>query len=821
MRKFDGPSIDEPPSGRVQFRLAKPPIGNPDMTSPTAGPDASVPETETEVSGYVGRPLRRVEDARLLTGNGGYTADLDLPGQAHAVFVRSPHAHALITAIDGDAARAADGVLGVICGADLEAADIGPIPSLNGTPPYQVLNADGSALPDASQPALAVGRVRFVGEPVAMIVAETRAQATDAADLLEITYEPLPAVASIETALQADAPKLWPDLADNRTLDWQSGDAADTEDRLGQAAHLVELEVAFPRAMAVFMEPRGAIASFDADSGRYTLHAGCQSSHRQRGLLSKILGIPEDQVRVIVPDTGGGFGARGTVYPEFVALLHGTRSLGRPVKWIAERSESFLTDTQARSQKIVGRLALDADGQFLALQVAATWCHGAYFATRAAFVLVGAMPPMICGTYHIPACHFSLQGVCANLPPIAAYRAVARAEANYLLERLIDHAAERSGFDPVALRRRNLIAQDEMPWTTAAGATYQPARFEHALDQGLAAIDHSGFPARRAGSSERGRLRGLGLALFVISAGGEPDESAEIRVNGDGSVRLLVGTQDFGMGHATVFGQVVADRLGLSPDQVTVLDGDSDLIPLGRGAHGSRSMRIGGGAIVKSVETVIERGRAIAAEMMEAASSDIAFEAGDYVIQGTDRRVGLIQTAAEAERLGAPLGAHETFQTQAPAYPSGCHLCEVEIDPETGRVSLERVVSVIDPGRVINPLIVEGQVHGGLAQGLGEALVERVVYDPASGQLLSGSFMDFALPRADDLPNFVSQLDPVDCPDNPLGVKGVGEAGTAGAPAALVNAVLDALRPAGVDKIDMPLTPERVWQALAGRPEAA
>ncbi len=765
--------------------------------------------------GIIGQPVRRVEDLRFLTGGGRYTADLDVPGQAHAALVRSPHAHALVRSIDSRAARDVEGVLGVYDSADLRAAGIGPLPSLTGTPPFQVVNADGSALPEASQYPLASGRVRHVGEAVAMVVAETLAQARDAAELLDIAYEPLPAVTTIEAALAPDAPKLWPELPDNRTLDWQSGDRAETDRSLQGADHLVELEVEFPRAIIAFMEPRAAIASYDTASGRYTLQAGCQSAHRQRWLLARILGVTEDEVRVIVPDTGGGFGARGTVYPEFVALLHAARVLGRPVKWVAERGESFLTDTQARGQRITGTLALDRDGRFLALRVAAVWCHGAYFATRSPYVLVGAMAPMICGAYRIPVSHFTLDGVCANTTPIASYRAVARAEANYLIERLIDAAAQRCGFDPIALRRRNLIAPADMPWTSATGAVYPPARFEQTLDLGLDAIGWPGFEARRKDSAARGLLRGFGVAIFVISAGGEPTEAAEIQVEEDGRVLVHVGTQDFGMGHDTVFAQVVADRLGVTPDAVGVVDGDSDLIATGGGAHGSRCMRIGGGAVVKSAEAVIEHGRRIAADMMEAAPADIGFESGDYVIRGTDRRVSLFETARHAKTLGTALAAHEVFQIQAPAYPSGCHLCEVEVDPETGLVSLARVVSVVDPGRVINPLIVEGQIHGGLAQGLGEALLEQVVYDPASGQLLSGSFMDFALPRADDLPAFTALLDPVESEDNPLGVKGVGEAGTAGAPAALLNAVLDALGPAGVTEIDMPLTPHRVWRALA------
>ncbi len=773
--------------------------------------------------GFVGQPLPRLEDEPFLTGGARYTADLALPDQAHAVVLRSPHAHAEIAGIELAAARRAQGVLGVYAAADLQAAGIGPIPSLTRTPPYRVENADGSELPEASQYPLATDRVRYVGEPVALIVAETLAAARDAAERIEVDYRVLRAVTDAEAALAAGAPRIWPELASNRSLHWQAGDPAVVAERLQAAAEVVELEVDYPRAIIAFMEPRAALASYDPAAGRYTLRAGCQSGHAIRAVLAGILGVGEPALRVIVPDVGGGFGARNMVYPEFVLALFAAKALARPVKWVAERSESFMTDAQARSQRLSGTLGLDADGRFVAIRVAASWRHGGYLASRSAFVLVHWMAPMICGPYRIPAHHFTLDGVFTNTAPISAYRGIARAEVSYLLERLVDAAARQSGIDRIELRRRNLITPEEMPWRSPTGAVYPRTDFGRNLDLGLEAIDWHGFPARRAAAEKDGRRRGIGVSVYLENAGGVPSEAAkasefaQIRVNGAGDVLLHVGTQDFGMGHATVFAQVAADALGLEPAAVKVVDGDTDLIAIGFGAYGSRCARIGGGAVVQSARAVIEQGKGLAAELMEAAAADIDFEGGHYLIRGTDRQIGLFEVARAAEARGRPLLAAETYQAQGPSYPSGCQLAEVEVDPATGKVTLLRHVMVADPGRVLNPLIVEGQLHGGIAQGVGQALLERVVYDPASGQLLSGSFLDFTLPRADDLPMLTTRFNPVVAADNPLGVKGIGEGPTTGSPPAVVNAVLDALAPDGVTALDMPLTPERVWRALTRR----
>jgi carbon-monoxide dehydrogenase large subunit len=769
---------------------------------------------------FVGQPLPRLEDELFITGRARYTADINLPGQAHAVVLRSPHSHAEIVGIRLAAAQGAPGVLGVYCAADLQAAGIGPIPSLTRTPPYRVENADGSDLPEASQYPLATDRVRYVGEPVALIVAATPADARDAAELVEIDYRVLPPVIDIEAALAEAAPRIWPELASNRSLHWQAGDLATVTEALKAAAHVVELEVDYPRQIVAFMEPRAALASYDPATGRSTLHAGCQSGHAIRRVLAEILSLSEAALRVVVPDVGGGFGARNMVYPEFVLALFAARALGRPVKWVAERNESFTTDGQARSQRLRGALGLDADGRFVAIRVAATWRHGGYLASRSAFVLVHWMAPMICGPYRIPRHHFSLEGVFTNTAPVSAYRGIARAEITYLLERLVDAAARQAGIDRIELRRRNLIAPDEMPWRSPTGAVYSRAEFRHILDLGLESIDWPGFPKRRAAAAARDRLRGIGLSIYIENAGGVPSEAAQaaefaqIRVSGAGDVVLYVGTQDFGMGHATVFAQVAADVLGLEPAAVKVIDGDTDLIATGFGAYGSRCARVGGGAVVQSARTLIELGKGLAAELMEAAAADVEFADGHYGIRGTDRRIALFEVARAAESHGEPLLAAETYQTKGPTYPSGCQLAEVDVDPATGKVTLIRYVMVADPGRMLNPLIVEGQLHGGIAQGIGQALLEQVIYDPASGQLLSGSFMDFALPRADDLPAFTTAFNVVPAEDNPLGTKGIGEGPTTGSPPAVVNAVLDALAAEGITALDMPLTPERVWQAL-------
>lgn len=763
---------------------------------------------------YIGKPLPRFEDLRFLTGQGSYSDDLSEPGQVFAVMVRSPHAHAVVEGIDLDDARSAHGVLAVYAAADLQEAGVEAIPSFTRTPPFQVLNADGSEMPLASQYPLAIDRVRYVGEPVAMVVAETADQARDGAERVMVAYRELDAVVDIDSARADGSAQLWSDAPGNQSSHWETGDGNAVDQAFAGAAHIVNLTVDYPRVIIAFMEPRACLASHDPKSGRFLLQAGCQSAHRLRDVLAMTLGIETDLLRVVVPDVGGGFGARSNVYPEFVCALHAARDLARPVAWTSDRSEAFLADTQARSQRVQATLGLDVNGIITGLRVSSDWWHGAYVSPRSIYVLANWMGPLIGGNYHVPACHFSCRGLFTNTAPIAAYRGVSRTEAIYVMERLMDAAARQTGFDRIGLRRRNMIALEDMPLTTPTGLAFGRADFHGNFDRALDTIDFAGFGERQAEAASAGKLRGIGVTPFVLGAGGVPDEFAEIHLHGSGAVSVLVGTQDFGMGHETAFSQVVADRFGGEPDKVTLVQGDTDLIAAGAGGQGSRCMRIGGGAIMLASDAVLKKALDLAGDLLEAAPTDLAFEAPDFVVKGTDRRIGLSKVAAHAESEGSPLQAGETFVTTAPSFPNGCHACEVEIDPETGQLKIERFVSVVDPGEVINPLIVRGQMHGGVSQAIGEAVVEKVVYDRETGQLSSGSLMDYALPRADDVPNFTTIFNPFPGDDNPLGVKGVGEAGTVGSQATIVNAALDALSRRGVETIDMPLTPETIWRAL-------
>ncbi len=766
----------------------------------------------------IGAPAPRVEDRAFLTGAGRFTADLSLPGQAHAAVVRSPHAHAVLGEIDPAGALALPGVLAVYTAADLRAAGVRALPTGAGEP---LPEGDvRRAIADAPQYPLAGDRVRFAGEAVAFVVAETEAAAVEAAELVAVDYDPLPALGTIDDALADSAAAIWEGAPGNRSFAWAAGDAAATEAAFAAAHRIVAQDIAFTRSTIAFMEPRGALADF-AD-GRFTLYAGSQSGHVLRAIIADCLGIGREDLRAIVPETGGGFGARNLVYPEFVVALFAARALGRPVRWIASRSEAFLTDTQARSQNLHARMALDAEGRIAAIELKADWWHGAYWVNRAPHVIVTWMAPMICGPYRIPAYRFEIGGVFTNTAPIAAYRGIARAEATLALERLIDRAARETGIDRAELRRRNLIPLADMPWESPTGARYQRNDFFGSLDAGLARIGWDGFAERRAASAARGLRRGRAVTTYIENAGGALVEYADLRVEApepesgpeDGRVRALVGSQDCGMGHATVFGQILAGLLGVPQDRIVVEDGDTDRIPQGGGSHGSRTMRIGGGAVYNGALSLIEAARPAAADLLEAAAADIGFSGGAYRVRGTDRAVSLFAVAAEAERRGAPLRIEERFEAPGMSYPSGCHLCEVEVDPETGRVRIDRYVVVSDPGAVINPLLAAGQLHGGVAMGVGQALTENTVYEAGTGQLLSGSFMDFCLPRADDMPPVDTVFNPVEGDDNPLGVKGIGEGPTAASPPTVINAVLDALAGDGVTALDMPLTPHAVWRAL-------
>ena len=761
------------------------------------------------ITRQVGASIKRKEDRRFLTGQGSFTDDIRLPNQAHAVVVRSPHAHARIRRIEVAAARAAPGVLLVLTAADVKGDIVRTIPSFSKTPPFDVVVA-----PEAEQSALAMDMVRYVGEPVVFVVAESAEIARDAADRVVVEYDPLEPVVDIARALAPGAPTVWDDVPNNVSFAWERGDAAAVHSVLARAAHVARVAVVNNRVTPLFLEPRSALAEFDAARERWTLRLGCQSAHGMRALLCHMLDVAPGRLRVIVPDTGGGFGARGGVYPEYPLLLVAARRLGRPVKWTAQRTESFLSDYQARDHVLRGELGVDETGRFTAMRVRADWRHGAYFTSRNVWVMVHYFPPTLGGPYRIPLAHVSLRGVFSHTTPLAAYRGIGRIEANYLTESLIEAAARETGIDRIELRRRNLVGPDNLPWTTPGGAVLTSSAFDASMARALEFSDWHEFPERRRASERAGRLRGIGLAMYVENDGSTPTEFAEIEATSGGRVVVRVGTQDFGMSHDTVFSQIAADALGVPLDLVDVVFGDTDQVLRGAGSHGSRSARMGGGAVVGSSRKLVELGRELAAELLEAGAADITYDAGRFTVVGTDRGVGLFEIAVDASRRGERFLAQSDFVTAGDAHASGCHVCEVVVDPEDGTLTLERHVIVGDVGRAINPLVVHGQMHGGAAQGVGQALMEGVLHDPDSGQLRSGSLMDYAIPRADDLPPMLVELDESVEADNPLGVKGAGENATTGAPAAVMNAIRDALHAAGANHVDMPATAQQIWQAL-------
>ena len=763
-------------------------------------------------SGWIGRRVERKEDVRFLTGRGCFTDDLAEPGAARALMVRSPHPHARILDVDSSQALSMDGVLAVLTGRSVE-GNIGPVPTLARTPPFARLNRDGAPMPDPCQPALATTRVRYAGEPVAVVVAETQAQALDAAEAIVVEYEPLPAVTSYE---QARAPRtpVWDDIPRNVTFDREHGDREATDAAFMDAAHVVEVTLANNRITPVFLEPRSAVASYHAGNDTWTLTLGCQTAHGMRGNLAAMLDIEPARLRVVVPDMGGGFGARGTPYPEYALLLTAAQRTGRTVRWTATRTESFLCDAQSRDHLLHGALAIDAQGRFMAMRVHVEWRHGAYITPRGFASMTDYLIPTIGGPYRIPTGYIEMRGYSSNTTPLAAYRGIGRVESNYLTESLVDAAAAATGIDRIELRRRNLVAPHEMPWTAPGGFVYHGGDFRANLDRAVDAIDVAGFAARRADSAERGRLRGIAATPYVENDGGAPADYAKVEAHPDGTVTVFAGTQNFGMGHETVYAQIAADRLGIDFDAVRFVDGDTARVREGFGSHGSRSMRIGGTACVMAADGMIEHGCSLAGEILEAASADIRYDAGVFSVEGTNRSVTLADVAQIAVERGEALSGERRFTTERGSLGNGAAACEVEIDPETGAVAIVRHVVVCDTGRTINPMLAEGQLHGGAAQGIGQAVFEHVVYDPETGQNLTGSFMDYTIPRADDLPALEVVMTEVAETDNPLGVKGIGEGATTGAPPAVMGAVRDALSVLGTATIDMPVTPENVWRAI-------
>ena len=761
---------------------------------------------------YIGRRQLRREDDVMLTGEARYTDDMAPDGCTYMQVVRADVPHARLLGVDARDAESMPGVLGVFTASDLRAAGIGPIPSFSRTPPFRVIDRHGGELPDASQYPLAEEKVRYLGEPVAFVVAESRSAAQDAAEAVVMACEPLPAAIQYDDLRGTSSVPVWDDHTDNTSFEWDLGDAQAVDTALATAERLIHTTLNNNRVVIAFMEPRSALAEFDGE--RLTLTTGSQGAPGVQAQLLGIMGLEAKDLRVITPHTGGGFGARGGAYPEFVMALFAARRLGRAVKWTSTRSEAITADCQSRDHEFAVTLGLSGDGEFVGLRVHVDWRHGAYWTSRSPWVMTQYLPPTVGGVYDVGPLDLRLRGLFSNTTPQSAYRGVGRVEATYLLESTIDAAAVELGLDPAELRRRNLVAPEQMPWRAAGGATYHSGEFTTNLEQVLALSDWTTFAARREKANAAGLLRGIGLAMFIENDGGAVNEFASVRATASGEIEVLAGTQDFGMGHQTVFAQVTADVLGLSPEHVHVREGDTDLIPRGSGSHGSRSARVGGGAVYDGCVRWLERAIDVASQQLEAASEDIEFngKTREFVVAGTDKSVTLAALVASGEDLQVD---HE-FVTTRPAYSNGAQVVEVEIDPETGVSRIVNHVIVMDAGVLLNPLIVDGQMHGGMAQGLGQAKLEDVAYDADSGQTLSGSFMDYTLPRADDLSNFVIAYNEVVESDNPLGVKGAGEGPTSGAPAAFMNAVRDAIRSGGgnAEQITMPATSEKVWRAL-------
>ena len=766
----------------------------------------------------IGASVKRREDVRLLTGHGRYADDWKAPGQVHAAFVRSPHAHADLLAVDPGPARGIEGVLGVFTGRDLVADGVGAIPTLIAERGGGIRSRDGSPFADPPWYPLALDRVRHVGEPVAVVVAATPAAAQDGAAAVAVRYAERPAVVDAVAALTEGAPLLHEGVARNRVYDWECGDPAAVARAMAEAAHVTRLALVDNRLVTCFLEPRAALAEWDASSGRYTLRASLQSVHALAANLARILGVATERVRCVTADVGGGFGSKIQTYPEYVALAWAARRLSRPLKWVSSRTEGFLTDAQSRDHVLAGELALDAAGRITALRVHSTSNLGAYVAPCIPISTLTNMERMISGLYAIPAIHLRVEGALTTTVPINVYRGVGRLECVYTVERLVERAALETGRDPTALRRANMVRA--FPYRTATGAVYDSGDYVARLDEAIERADVAGFPARRAEAAQRGKLRGLGVGPYVEGTGGVPQEYCAVRVLPTGMVEIPIGSQSQGQGHETVFAQVVAERLEVPYEQVHIVMGDTDRVAKGVGTFASRSMLRAGNAAVEAIDALVAAGKTMAAHLLEASAADIEYGDGAFRVVGTDRSIGIFDVARAAAAgtlppaLGTALAAATMHENPAFAFANGCEVCELDVDPETGAVEIVALTVVDDSGRSVNPMIVHGQQHGAVAQGIGQALTERCVYDPASGQLLSGSFLDYAIPRADDLPAIAVTSRDVPSPTNALGVKGAGEGGTVGAPGAVIHAILDALAPLGVAHIDMPATPARVWQAI-------
>jgi carbon-monoxide dehydrogenase large subunit len=761
----------------------------------------------------VGQPVRRTEDPVLVQGRGKYTDDLNLPGQAYAVFVRSRNGHGIIKNIDAAAAKGMPGVLGVYTGKDLTAYG-----TMKCVVPFK--NRDGSEMKKPPRHSLHSDKVRFVGDPIAVVVAETMMQAKDAAEAVEVDIEELPSVTKLSEADKPGAPQLYDDVPNNVCLDYHYGESDKVAEAFAKAAHVTKLHLVNSRVVVAAMEPRSAIASFNKETGRYTMNIGCQGAFGMKGQLVDILGVKPDQVHVLTGNVGGSFGMKAAVYPEYVPILHAAKELGRPVKWTADRFESFLSDHQGRDHEFEGELALDAKGKFLACRFTGYGSTGAYLGPVSPLMSTLNIVKNTVSVYKVPLVEVSTKVVFTNTVLVSAYRGAGRPEGNYYMERLIDRAAEELGIDRLSLRKRNHIKAKEIPYKASSGMQYDSGDFPAIFDRAIEEADVKGFKQRKRESKKRGKLRGIGVGSYLEVTAPPNKEMGGIRFEQNGDVTIITGTLDYGQGHAAPFAQVLSERLGVPFEKIKLLQGDSDELLAGGGTGGSRSMYASGTAIVEGAEKVVEQGKQIAGFVLEASTGDIEFARGRFTIAGTDRSIDIMELARKLrDGLKLPEGVPNTLSVKhvsegmPSVFPNGCHVAEVEIDPDTGVIEVVSYKSVNDFGTIINPLLVAGQVHGGVVQGIGQALMERTVYDD-QGQLLTGSFMDYAMPRAADMPDIEFVSHPVPAGTNPLGVKGCGEAGCAGALTSMMNAIVDALSDYGVANIEMPATPERVWQTI-------
>jgi carbon-monoxide dehydrogenase large subunit len=776
-------------------------------------PHSSLPYDPTRLKFGIGQPVPRQEDPKLLKGQGRYTDDLSLPGRLHAYVLRSPYAHAILKAIDISAARAAPGVRLIVTADDL--GDYGelicamPLKSIDSTP-----------LRTTRRKMLAKDRLRFVGDPIAVIVAETKAQAKDAVEMIFLDAETLPAATTASAAAAPSAAQLYDDIPGNQVLDFRFGDAGRVAEAFARAAHVQKLSIRNNRIVVAAMEPRSAIGEYEPETGRFVLRVGCQGVFGMRNQLAdNVLKVPRNKVRVLTGNVGGSFGMKSGVYPEYLPLLHAAKVLGRPVKWTDERSGSFQSDAHGRDHEVEAELALDAEGRFLAVRLTSFANMGAYLTHVGPNMSTGNYSKNIQANYATPLLEVHTRCILTNSVPITAYRGAGRPEANYYMERLIEEAARAMGKSSIELRKLNHIKPEQMPYSAASGSIYDGGEFSAILDKALAAADFAGFESRRAAAKQGGLLRGIGIGNFLECTAPPQKEQGGIRFDEDGTVTIVTGTLDYGQGHWSPFAQVLHQHLGVPFGSIRLLQGDSDELIAGGGTGGSKSMMASGGAIVEASQLVIEKGRKAAAHVMETAIADIEFEGGVFTVAGTDRRIGIMELAAKlrdmpkSEDLPETLNVTHVFDQAPMAFPNGCHVAEVEIDPDVGTVKFVNYVAVNDFGVIVNPLMVQGQAHGGIVQGIGQAIHEYVAFSE-DGQLLSGSFQDYGLPRAQDVPGFKFASHPVPCKTNPLGAKGCGEAGCAGSLPAVMNAIVDALRPLGVTHIDMPATPERIWRAI-------